>query len=161
MRIFYRAIFGFLFDSRLRRMDAADGRASATASTSQEPFEKRIHVAGLNANITRKALEERFASYGTVVDVDGCEAHHVDAVGTCESACMAHPRQPSEVCVCDIARNSRAVRSLYVATACCQLTARHEYAKWRSMEGRKAACGRREAALGQAVRRFCCSCAHK
>lgn len=42
---------------------------------------RRIHISGLGGQFSRGELERRLAGYGEVLDFDGCEAHHVDAVG--------------------------------------------------------------------------------
>jgi RNA recognition motif-containing protein len=52
---------------------------------------RRIHISGLGGQFSRDELEQRLSSYGEVIDFDGCEAHHVDAVGT--SRLTGNPRK--------------------------------------------------------------------
>lgn len=52
---------------------------------------RRIHISGLGGQFSRDELENRLSSYGEVIDFDGCEAHHVDAVGT--SRLTGNPRK--------------------------------------------------------------------
>ena len=71
---------------RSARGTAALAAAASPPRAADAPITKRLHISGLNGNITRQALADRLASYGTVLEIDGCEPHHVDAVGTSAAA---------------------------------------------------------------------------
>lgn len=42
---------------------------------------RRLHISGLTPGFSREALHERLATYGEVIDLEGCTEGHVDAVG--------------------------------------------------------------------------------